>query len=122
MPATIMGTVVFSLMRNIGSGIGISIVEALLAENIQSVHSRLVEPLRPGNPLVHWPHYFPAPFSLDTLSGIAALNAEVTRQAAMVAYVDDFKMMMMIVLMAVPFLLLLRKPRTARAPGPAALE
>jgi MFS transporter, DHA2 family, multidrug resistance protein len=52
--------------------------------------------------------------------GSAALNAEVTRQAAMVAYVDDLKMMM-IVLMAVP-LLLLRKPHTARASGPAAFE
>ncbi len=116
------GTAVFSLMRNIGSSIGISIVEALLAENTQTVHSRLIETLRPDNPLVHSPHYFAAPFSLSAPSGIAALNAEVTRQAAMVAYVDDFKMMMVIVLLSAPLLLLLRKPRTAPARGPAPLD
>ena len=51
--ATILtqGTAIFSLMRNVGSSIGISIVVALLAENTQTVHSRLVEHLRPDNPL-----------------------------------------------------------------------
>ena len=103
------GTAIFSLMRNIGGSIGISIVVALLAENTQTVHSRLVEHLRPDNPLAHTP-YLAAPFSLSTTSGMAALNAEVTRQAQMVAYIDDFKMMMIIVLLAAPLLLLLRKP------------
>jgi hypothetical protein len=36
------------------------------------------------------------PLSLTNPSGIAALNAEATRQAAMVAYIDDFKLMMII--------------------------
>jgi DHA2 family multidrug resistance protein len=114
------GTAVFSLMRNIGSSIGISIVEALLAENTQTVHSRLAENLRPDNPLVHSPYYFPFPFSLHVLSGIAALNAEVTRQAQMVAYIDDFKLMMVIVILSAPLLLLLRKPRQAGGGSAAA--
>jgi DHA2 family multidrug resistance protein len=46
-----------------------------------------------------------------TPGGIAALNAEVTRQAAMVAYIDDFKLMMLIALASVPLLLLLREER-----------
>ena len=62
---------------------------ALLAENTQIVHSRLVEHLRPDNPLAH-PPLLPAPYSLTDPKGIAALNAEVTRQAQMVAYIDDF--------------------------------
>ena len=45
------GTAIFSLMRNIGGSVGISIVEALLVENTQVVHSRLVEHVRPDNPL-----------------------------------------------------------------------
>jgi DHA2 family multidrug resistance protein len=45
---------------------------------------------------------------------MAALNAEVTRQAAMVAYVNDFKLMMIIALASLPLLLLLRE--TGRAP------
>jgi len=115
------GTAIFSLMRNIGGSIGISIVVALLAENTQVVHSRLVEHLRPDNPLAQAPYLAP-PFSLTTPAGIAALNAEATRQAAMVAYIDDFKLMMLIVILAAPLILLLRKPRPARAPAAAAAE
>ena len=114
------GTAIFSLMRNIGGSIGISVVVALLSENTQIVHSRLVEGLRPDNPLAQAP-YLAAPYSLSTTTGIAALNAEVTRQAQMVAYLDDFKLMMIIVLFAAPLLLLLRKPPVARS-GLAAAE
>jgi MFS transporter, DHA2 family, multidrug resistance protein len=110
------GTAIRSLMRNLGGSIGISILVATLAENTQVVHSRLVESLRPDNPLLHGP-YLAAPFSLASPSGIAALNAEVTRQAAMVAYIDDFKLMMLIVLFALPLLLLLREPRQDPVPG-----
>jgi len=109
------GTAIFSLTRNIGSSVGIAIVEALLVENTQVVHSRLVEQLRPDNPLARLPH-MAAPFSLTDPSGIAALNAEATRQAAMVAYIDNFKLMMVIVIVGLPLLLLLRRP----LPAPAA--
>ena len=51
------------------------------------------------------------PFSLTTPSGVAALNAEATRQAAMVAYIDNFELMMIIIIVALPLLLLLRTPR-----------
>jgi MFS transporter, DHA2 family, multidrug resistance protein len=114
------GTAIFSLMRNVGGSIGISIVVALLAENTQTVHSRLVEGLRPDNPLAQ-PPFLPAPYNLDTATGLAALNHEVTRQAQMVAYIDDFKLMMLVVLLAAPLLLLLRKPAPRRA-APAAAE
>ena len=83
------GTALRSLMRNLGGSIGIAILEALLTQNTQIVHSRLVEQLRPDNPLARAP-YLAAPYSLMTPPGIAALNAEVTRQAAMVAYINDF--------------------------------
>jgi DHA2 family multidrug resistance protein len=108
------GTAIFSLVRNVGGSIGISVVVALLAQNTQTVHSRLVEHLRPDNPLAQAPHLLP-PFAFDTASGVAALNAEVTRQAQMVAYINDFKLMMVIVLLAIPLLLLLRPPPPRRA-------
>jgi DHA2 family multidrug resistance protein len=123
LPRNIMtqGTAIFSLMRNIGGSIGISVVVALLAENTQVVHSRLIENLRPDNPLAHAPFLAPQ-FSLTDPAGIAALNAEVTRQAAMVAYIDDFKLMMLVVILGAPLLLLLRKPTAARAGGLAVAE
>jgi MFS transporter, DHA2 family, multidrug resistance protein len=111
LPRSIMtqGTALRSLMRNLGGSIGISILEAQLTQNTQTVHSRLVEQLRPDNPLMHGP-YLAAPFSLTSPSGIAALNAEVTRQAAMVAYLDDFLLMILIILACVPLLLLVQVP------------
>jgi DHA2 family multidrug resistance protein len=112
------GTAIRSLMRNLGGSVGISILVATLAENTQAIHSRLVEGLRPDNPLAQAP-YLAAPFSLSTPSGIAALNAEVTRQAAMVAYIDDFKLIMLIALASLPLLLLLREMRHRPPPAPA---
>ena len=112
------GTAIFSLMRNVGGSIGISTVVALLTENTQIVHSRLVQPLRPDNPLMHAP-WAVGPYSLDTLSGVAALNAEATRQAAMVAYINDYKLMMLVVLFASPLLLLLRRPAPRQGGGAA---
>jgi DHA2 family multidrug resistance protein len=109
------GTAMRSLMRNLGGSIGISVLEALLIQNTQIVHSRLIEHLRPDNPLAQAP-LLAAPFSLTTPSGIAALNAEVTRQAAMVAYVNDYALMMLIVLLLIPLLLLVRRARPALRP------
>src|SRR5438874_5783550 len=111
------GTAIRSLMRNLGGSTGISILVATLAQNTQVVHSRLVEGLCPDNPLAQAP-FLAAPFSLSTPAGLAALNAEVTQQAAMVAYVNDFKLIMLIAIATLPLLLLLReghRPLTAAA-------
>ena len=64
--------------------------------------------------------YLSAPFSLTDPSGIAALNQEVTRQAAMIAYNDDFTLMLIVILACLPLLLLIRGPR--RQPVPAAAD
>jgi len=109
------GTAIFSLVRNVGGSVGISIVEALLVQNTQVVHARLAEHIRPDNPLAQM---LGAPYSLTNVNGVAALNAEVTRQAQMIAYIDDFHLMVIVVLIAAPFLLLLRRPRRP-ASGPA---
>ena len=106
------GTAMRSLMRNLGGSIGISILVALLIQNTQIVHSRLVEHLRPDNPLAQAP-LSGAAIQPHHPSGIAALNAEVTRQAAMVAYINDFALMMMMVIAAMPLLLLVRRQAKA---------
>jgi len=106
-------------MRMLGGSIGIAILETELSQNTQIVHSRLMEHLRPDNPLAQAP-YLSAPFSLTDPSGIAALNHEVTRQAAMVAYNDDFALMLIVILASLPLLLLVRHPR--RQPVPAAAD
>jgi DHA2 family multidrug resistance protein len=122
-PILTQGTALRSLMRNLGGSVGIAILEARLTENIQLVHSRLVEELRPDNPLAQAPH-LAAPFSLANPAGLAALNAEVTRQAAMVAYINDFALMMAMTIGSMLLLVLVRLPRRAKPapamrPGPA---
>jgi DHA2 family multidrug resistance protein len=113
------GTALRSLMRNLGGSFGISIFEAFLAENTQIVHSRLVEQLRPDNPLIHTSH-FASPLSLTSPSGVAALNAEVTRQAGMVSYIDVYRLMMLIVVATIPLLLLVRRADAPRRRAAAA--
>ena len=43
------------------------------------------------------------------------VNGEINRQAAMVAYIDDFWLMMWVTLAAVPLVVLLRPPRPGAA-------
>jgi DHA2 family multidrug resistance protein len=111
------GTALRALMHMLGGSIGIAILETELSQNTQIVHSRLMEHLRPDNPLAQAP-YLSAAFSLTDPSGIAGLNHGVTRQAAMIAYNDDFALMLIVILASLPLLLLVRTPR--RQPLPAA--
>jgi DHA2 family multidrug resistance protein len=113
-------TAMFSLMRNIGSSIGISIVVSLLAQNTQINHSTLAEQATPFNPIFQTPGVAEH-WSLTSQAGLTALNGEITRQAATIAYLDDFRLMMYVMLLAMPLLLLLRRPAPRRAaPAPAA--
>jgi MFS transporter, DHA2 family, multidrug resistance protein len=101
------GTSIFSLTRNIGSSIGISVVNTLLTRNTQIMHATLGEHVSRYSPLLRSQMPDGAP-SLRTMAG---LNATVTEQAAMIAYNNDFKLMMLLSLAAVPLVFLLRKPR-----------
>jgi len=102
------GTALFSLTRNIGSSIGISLVTFLLTRNTQIMHSELIEHVTPFNQALSDPGVSHI-WSMATAAGRAALNAEVTRQATIIAYSNDFKLMMIIALAAVPFIFLLRR-------------
>jgi DHA2 family multidrug resistance protein len=103
------GAGVFTLVRNLGSSAGISIMQALHTRNSQVLHSALVEHLRPDNPLARAP-WLAAPFSLSNPAGLAQLNGEVDRQASMIAYIDDFHLMLFVALALAPVLLVMRRP------------
>jgi DHA2 family multidrug resistance protein len=113
------GTAIFSLMRNVGGSVGISIVEALLVENTQVAHSTLAEHIRPDNPLARM---LAMPYSLTEPHGIAALNREITRQAQMIAYIDNFHLMVIIIVVSLPCLLLLRRPKRQGGGSSPAME
>lgn len=115
------GTALFSLMRNIGSSIGISLVTFLLTRNTQIMHSELVQHVTPYNEALLQPGVAQI-WDLATAAGRAALNAEITRQATIIAYSDDFKLMMMVALGAVPFIFLLRGAKQRAGADHAVLE
>jgi DHA2 family multidrug resistance protein len=115
------GTALRALMRMLGGSIGIAILETQLTQNTQIVHSHLIEHLRLDNPLARAPFLSP-PFSLSDPAGIAALNHEVTRQASMIAYIDDFALMLIVILASLPLLLFVRVPRRRPAPAPAGAD
>ena len=109
------GASLFSLARNLGSSIGISIVETLLVRNTQTAHASLSEHVTPFSPIVRdrLTHGLPG------TPGLSALNATVTQQSSMIAYIDNFKFMMWLAILAIPLVLLLR-PGSSRTDGPAA--
>jgi len=111
------GTSMFNLLRNVGSSIGIAATGALLTSNTQVMHERLAAHILPWGGQLR----LPAPFSLSAPAGLAALNAAVTRQAQMIAYNDDFKLMFWMTLALTPLVLLLR-PARARPTEPAVME
>jgi DHA2 family multidrug resistance protein len=111
------GTAIFSLTRNLGSSIGISMVETLLTRYTQIMHSTLAEHVTAYSPMLR----ARVPNGLPTLQTLAALNATVTQQAAMIAYDNDFKLMTVLSLASIPLVLLLRKGRRAAA-EPVAIE
>ncbi len=105
------GTALYSLIRNIGMSIGISIVITMLARWTQSGHAALAQYINPFS--------LPLRAAVDagaldphSLQGLAMIDAEVTRQAATLAYLQDFRLMMWVTLAAMPLIVLLR-PRKA---------
>ena len=112
------GTAVFSLVRNIGSSVGISVVTTLLTRNSQLMHSRLAEHITPFNDVLQ----AQSPTALTTPGGLARLNELVSSQAAMIAYDNDFKLMMVLTLCAIPLVLLLRSAAREKGDEPLIVE
>ena len=100
----------YTLLRNIGSSAGISVMTALLSRNTNIMHSALVEHVRPDNPMAYAP-FTPALLNFTSNMGLARFDGLVNQQASMIAYVDDFRLMLWITLGAMPMLLLMRPPK-----------
>ena len=108
-------TSLFSLVRNIGSSIGISIVTVMLTHNAQINHAELSATLTPFNPMLQ--QMSPGAAAGDP-TALSQIDGLVNVQALMISYIDDFKLMMLVTLCAIPLALLLRKPKAAALAGP----
>ena len=114
------GTAIYSLVRNIGSSIGISLVQTLLVRNTVIAHSSLTERVTAGSSAWHNPAVAAA-FDVHVPAAAALLDGAVNQQAAMIAYIDDFWFMLFLTLLVVPLLLLIRPPRGPVTEDPQAV-
>ena len=113
------GTPIYSLLRNVGGSVGISIVQALLSHGAARAHAELAADVGQGNLALST---LPALMNPSSQSGLAIIDAVVTQQAAMIAYLDDFRFMLALTLLSMPLLLLIRKAAPAPKPEPGAKQ
>ncbi len=110
------GTAIYALIRSIGSSIGISIVSTILVQQTQVNHAELSERITPFNRALQ--NAAPQiPWNLSSPGGLRALNGEVSRQAAMISYIDVFALMTLITLITLPLIFILRRPKFTASPA-----
>jgi DHA2 family multidrug resistance protein len=107
-------TALTTLTRNIGSSIGISMVIASLTSKTTEMHARLTEHVTPFNDALQMPDVA-ATLNVHADTGRAMLDLIVTQQASMLAYINDFKLLMVLTLAVIPLILIVGTVR--RTPG-----
>lgn len=107
-------TGLYNLSRNVGSSVGISIVAYLLIRNNQINHAMIGSHVTAVNRAFN-DEVVLKMWSPWTTSGRAALDLVIQKQAAIISYMNDFKLMMILSLAAIPLLLLLRSAPRAEA-------
>lgn len=115
------GTAIFSLVRNIGSSIGISLVQFLLVRNTVIAHASLVERVTYANPA--WSDLATgSAYNLHRPAAAAALDSVITQQATMIAYIDDFWFMCILSVAVLPLVFLLKPPRYSQTEPTAIID
>ena len=115
------GAGLYSLSRNIGSSVGISVVNSLLTRNTQVNHAAIAQHVTGVNRTFTDPviAQFWNPL---TATGRAALDAVITRQAQIIAYIDDYQLLMIATLAVMPLLIVFKRAPTAGADQHMVLE
>ena len=111
----------FTLARNIGQSMGASATSALLVGNTQENHAEIGGYVTAVNRVFENPgiaHLW-SPF---TAAGRAALDATITLQAQIIAYIDDFKLLMILTLLAFPLVFFFKKPPDGNGADHALVE
>lgn len=104
-----VGTSFYALLNNIGRSIGIAVLAGYLAGQSQAAQAVLSSHVSPFNDYVR--HFgLPDVLDADRLEGLAALNRMVIRQAELIAYIDDFRLLAVLILCCVPVVLMMGRP------------
>jgi DHA2 family multidrug resistance protein len=98
-----------NLSRNIGGSVGISVVSTQLVRMTQVAHADLAHNITEQTIPSMDPTVLQTIFPTVGPAVMAYVNMEVTRQALFIAYLDDFKLMMIVTFAVLPLLLLMRR-------------
>lgn len=109
------GAGLFSLMRVVGSGIGISIVSTMFARDAQEHWNVLARHVSPYDPNVN-AYLHSLGMSVGDPMAAKVLAMEVSRQAHMLAMLDAFAFISIALLMMLPLMFLVRDVSHMRAP------
>jgi DHA2 family multidrug resistance protein len=115
------GTALFSLMRNVGGAIGISVTSFLLAQNTQIMHARIAESVTPYNRMLQTGSAYLF-WNASRAKGLIGLNDEITRQAQIIAYGNDFKLMLIVSVPVALLIFFMRRPGRRGAVEAAPVE
>ena len=111
------GASLFSLFRNIGAAIGVSVTSDLLAHNAQALHAEIGSYVNPFNRALQ---HGAAQQMLNPAirHGAAMLDQVINQQAQIISYVDDYRMMIFTTAPALLLLLLMRRPQISAPAAP----
>jgi MFS transporter, DHA2 family, multidrug resistance protein len=110
------GAALFSLGRNIGAAIGVSVATSLLVHNAQALHEVIGASVNPFNRALQALGSANQRLDPTTRHGAAMLDQMVNHQAQIIAYVNDYVLMIFTTMPALLLLLLMRRVRHAPAP------
>jgi len=114
------GTSMLTLMRNVASSIGISLVIAQLTQGSRRIHAILVEHVNPFNHAMQMPDVS-GMINMGTDTGRAMADAMVNVQAQIIAFSQDYQMVMLFILCTVPLAIMIGSTKAAlrsQAAGP----
>jgi DHA2 family multidrug resistance protein len=111
------GTAILTLVRNLGSSIGISVVIAQLTSTTARMHAHLTEFATPFNNALAMPDA--AMLNLGTDTGRAMMDRMINQQATIIAYANDYKLLMYLTLATIPLVFVIGTKGTARRALPA---
>jgi DHA2 family multidrug resistance protein len=106
------GTSMLTLLRNVASSIGISLVIAQFTSGTRMAHAVLVEHVTPFNNALQMPGVREM-LDLTTDAGRAMADAIVTLQATIIAFGLDYQMVLVVTLIAIPLALMIGSSKAA---------
>jgi DHA2 family multidrug resistance protein len=106
------GTSMLTLMRNVASSIGISVVIAQLTEGSRRVYAVLSQHVNPFNPAMQMPDVR-GMIDMSTDKGRAMMDVMVNLQAQIIAFSQDYQLVMIFTLCAIPLTLLIGSSKAA---------